>query len=106
MYPWDRIFRSASEILFVFLEISVDSGLLAFGLFSDLEFVIFLTVLENAYLVYGLGQLTRDVNSDVRTLNFRSHVIIAPPRKSPKDVRKKSLCDVKCQKMKEMTNNK
>ena len=37
---------------------------------------------------HGLGQLTRDVKSDVRNLNFRSDVIFAPPRKTPNDVRK------------------
>ena len=45
----------------------------------------------------GLGQLTRDVESDVRTLNFRSDVIFASPRKILNDVWKRSLCDVKCQ---------
>ena len=29
---------------------------------------------------HGLGQLTRDVKSDVRTLYFRGDVIFAPPR--------------------------
>ena len=32
-------------------------------------------------LAHGLGQLTRDVKSDVRTLNFGSDVIFAPPQK-------------------------
>ena len=45
-------------------------------------------------LAHGLGQLTHDVKSDVRTLNFRSDVIFAPPRKTPNDVRKRSLCVV------------
>ena len=49
-------------------------------------------------LVHGLGHLSRDVNSDVRTLNFGSDVIFAQTRKTPNDVRKRSLCDVKCQK--------
>ena len=56
-------------------------------------------------LAYGLGQLMHDVKSDVGTLNFRSDVIFAPPRQTPYDVRKRSLCDVKCQKMKKMMNN-
>ena len=30
---------------------------------------------------HGKGQLTRDVKSDVRILNFRSDVIFAPPQK-------------------------
>ena len=57
-------------------------------------------------LAHGLGQLTRDVKRDVRTLNFRSVVIFAPPRKTPNCVRRRWLCDVKWQKMKEMTDNK
>ena len=47
-------------------------------------------------LALGLGQLTRDVKSDVRTLNFRSDVTYALPRRTPNDIRRRSLCDVKC----------
>ena len=50
-------------------------------------------------LAYGLRQLTRDVKSDVRTLNFRSDVTNAPPRKNLNDVRRSSLCNVKCKKI-------
>ena len=32
-------------------------------------------------LAHGLGQLTYDVKSYVKTLNFRSDVIFSPPRK-------------------------
>ena len=35
-----------------------------------------------------LRKLTRDVESDARTLNFRSDITFAPLRKTPKDVRK------------------
>ena len=48
-------------------------------------------------LAHGLRQIKRNVKSDVRTLNFRSDVTFAPTRKTPNDVRKKLLCDVKCQ---------
>ena len=64
----------------------------------ETDFVLFLAVLENSLLPNGLRQLTRDVKSDVRTINFISDVIFVPPRKTPNDVRKMSLCDVKCQK--------
>ena len=47
-------------------------------------------------LALGLRQLTRNVKSDVRNLKFRGDVTFAPPRKTPKGVRKESLCDVKC----------
>ena len=57
----------------------------------ETEFVLFLAVLD-----HGLGQLIRDVKSDVRTLNFRSDVIFTPSRKTPNNVRKRSSCDVKC----------
>ena len=52
-------------------------------------------------LGHGVRQLTRDVRGDVRTLNFRSDVTFAPPRKTRngrRTVGKRSLCDVKCQK--------
>ena len=49
-------------------------------------------------LANGLRLLTRDVKSDVRTLNFRIGFFFAPPRKTPNDVRTRALCDVKCQK--------
>ena len=55
---------------------------------------------------HGLRQLTRDVKSDIRTLNFRSDITYAQPRKTSNDVRRRSLCDVKCQKIKEVTNRK
>ena len=48
-------------------------------------------------LAHGLRQLTRDVKSDVRTLNYRCDATFAPPRNTPNVVRKKSLCDVKYQ---------
>ena len=46
-------------------------------------------------LAHGLRQLTRDVKSDVKTLNFTSDVIYALLRKTPNDIRRRSLCDVK-----------
>ena len=45
-------------------------------------------------LVHGLRQLTRDIKHYIRTLNFISDATFAPPRKTPNDVRKRSLCDV------------
>ena len=41
-------------------------------------------------LALGQAQLTRDFKSDVRTLNFRSDVIFALPRKTQNGVRKRS----------------
>ena len=46
------------------------------------------------YLAHGLRQLTRDVKHEIRTLNFRSDVTFAPPRKKPNDVQKILLCDI------------
>ena len=54
-------------------------------------------------LAHELGQLTRDVKSDVRILNFRRDVTYALPRSN--DIRRRSLYDVKCQKIKEITND-
>ena len=51
-------------------------------------------------LAHGLRQINRNVKTDVRTLNFRSDVTFAPTRKTPIDVRKKLLCDVKFQQSK------
>ena len=51
-------------------------------------------------LTHELGQLTRDVKSDVRILDFRSDVFLAQQRKTPNDVWIKSLCDIKCLKQK------
>ena len=64
----------------------------------ETELDLFLAVLEVSVFAHRLRQLTRDVKSDVRTLNFRSDVTFAAPLKTPKGVRKRSLCDVKCQK--------
>ena len=47
---------------------------------------------------HGLRQLTHEVKSDARSLNLRSDVTYAPPRKTSNDVRGRSLCDVKCTK--------
>ena len=49
-------------------------------------------------LTHGLRQHTRDVKNDVRNLDFISDVIYAASRKSLNDVRRRSLCDVNCQK--------
>ena len=56
-------------------------------------------------LPHGLRHLTRDDKSDVRILNFISDVTYALPRKTPNDVRRRSLCDVKCRKIKEITDD-
>ena len=48
-------------------------------------------------------KLTREVKSDVRTLNLRSDVIFASPRKTPNEVWKSWSSDVKCKKMKEFS---
>ena len=42
---------------------------------------------------YWLRQLTRDVKSDVRLLNFRSDVIFVPPRK--KDIMRHNMSKIK-----------
>ena len=39
------------------------------------------------WFVHKLKQLTSDVKSDVKTLNFRSAVTFLPPRKTPNDAR-------------------
>ena len=49
-------------------------------------------------LAHGPRQLTRDVKCEVRTLDFRSDVTSAPSRKTPNDIQKWSLCEIKCQK--------
>ena len=42
-------------------------------------------------LAHGHRQLTRDVKSDVRTLNLKNDITYPPPRKTPNDVRRRSL---------------
>ena len=49
-------------------------------------------------LAQGLGQLTRDVLCDVRTLNSRRDVTLALPRKKSNNLRREPLCDVKLHK--------
>ena len=49
-------------------------------------------------LAHGLRQLTRDVKSDARIINFRSDVTDALPRKTPNDVPRRSFYDIKCHK--------
>ena len=49
-------------------------------------------------LAHGLKQLTSNVKTDVITLNFRGDITSAPPRKMLSYVRRRSLCDIKCQK--------
>ena len=49
------------------------------------------TLMMDCYsLAHGLGQLKRDVKSDVRTLNFRNDVIDALPRSSEKVVMRRN----------------
>ena len=71
-------------------------------LFSNLmtQSLFYFSGARKFFLTHGLRQLTRDVKSEVRTLNFRSDITFAPTRKTPTDVRKRSLCNVKCQKSK------
>ena len=58
------------------IPVSFSSILLCLGFLTyESEFVQFLAVLENPVLPHWQGQLSRDVKSDVRTLNFRSDVI-------------------------------
>ena len=47
---------------------------------------------------HGPRQPISDLKSDVRTINIRSDVTYLPPRKASNDVRRKSLCAVKCKK--------
>ena len=101
----------------VFLSLSIFGGMLdlivvapfyclsftleiAFELFLTYgtEFALFFSGAAKFCLANGLRQLTHGVKSDLRTLNSRSDVISAPPRETPNDIRKRSLCDVKCQK--------
>ena len=57
------------------------------------------TPMKDTYnLAHRLRLLIRNVKSDDRTLNFRSDVTYAPPRKTSNDFRGRSLCDVKCRK--------
>ena len=65
----------------------------------DRFFYPYHTPMKDSYsLTHGLRQLTRDVKSNVRTLNFISDVTYAAPRKTPSDVQRKALCDIKCTK--------
>ena len=61
---------------------------------SERDLVPFLAVLENSVL--HMVWDSSHVKSYVRTLNFRSDVTFAPPRKTLTDVRKRSLYEVKC----------
>ena len=67
--------------------------------------MLFLVVLENSVLPNGLRQLTRDVKSDVRTLNFRSDVTYAPPRKTSNEDLEKVVMRRKMSKIKETTKD-
>ena len=64
------------------------------------SFFLFLVVLKKICLAHELRQITRDIKSDVRTLNFISDVTFVVPRKTSNDVRRWSLCDIICQKIK------
>ena len=64
----------------------------------SLSLSLSLSISQAVLVCYGIRHLTRDVNNDVRTLNFRTDVTYAPPRKTPNDVKGRPLCDVKCQK--------
>ena len=55
-------------------------------------------------LAPGLRQLTRDIKNDVRILYFRSDATFVSPmcyhqKKSPNNIRRRSLCDLKCHKI-------
>ena len=61
-----------------------------------------LSVAVEFCLAQRLGHLTLNVKSVMRTLNFKSDVTYEPARKIPNDIRKWSLCDVKCQRYKKL----
>ena len=73
--------NAENEVNLVFGIIRLPTGLDFYFLYMRREFVLFLAMLENFYLAHGLRQLIRNVKCDVRTLNFMSDVIFAPPRK-------------------------
>ena len=51
---------------------------------------------------HGLRQLTCDGKSGVESLNFMSHATYIRHHEKPNDVRRRSLCDIKCQKLKKL----
>ena len=55
----------------------------------ETEFVLCFSGTGQFCLAHGLGQFTRDVQSDVIFLNFRSDVSFAAPRKTSNDVRRR-----------------
>ena len=59
---------------------------------QSLFFFFFCAAGKNCFS-HALRQLIRDFKSDVRTISFISDVTCAAPRKTPKIVRKKSLCN-------------
>ena len=69
-----------------------------FFLTHETELVLFCSGAGKFCLALELRQLTRDVKNDVRILNLRSDVTYGLPRKTPNDVRRRSLCEVKCHK--------
>ena len=67
----------------------------------------YLAVLENCVSPMGWdsSHAKLKVSSELLISEVMS-VSFPPPRKTPNDVRNRSLCDVKCQKIKEATNDK
>ena len=51
---------------------------------------------------HGLRQLTCDGKSGVESLNFMSHATCIRHHEKPNDVRRRSLCDIKCQTLKKL----
>ena len=70
------------------------------SLIYETEFVVFIAVLENSAwpMDWDSSHATSTVTSEFQ--NFRGDVTYLPPLKTPNDVRRRSLCDINCQKYK------
>ena len=53
------------------------------------QILLYFSVAGKFCLAHGLSQLTRDVKSDIRTLNFRIDVTFSLPLKTLNNVRRK-----------------
>ena len=96
--PWARQnFLPLRQSLFLFFSGARKFCLAIIFFTSEAESVPFFSGAGKFCLAHGLTQLTRDVKSEVRTLNFRSDVAYLPTRKTPNDVRSRSLSDQKCE---------
>ena len=56
----------------------INIDLSAFYLIYEIEFVLFLAVLENSVLTMGWDSSHATLKSDIRTINFRSDATFAP----------------------------